>query len=273
MSVSCSPNLVSISLPVTCTAIVTGDNPTGTITWTTSSSTGLFSSSHQTLSSGTCSTTYVDKGTGYVNITASYGGDANNRPSSNSTVLTVFANIYAGTSVTVSPTTGLQLTFASVTAQGFVIANETPTALVPPLANLIGQYYDINVTATYSGNIAVSLAFNGSSMTQQQKSSLTLMQYTPIPGDINGPNGLPDGKVDMRDLAYIAKCFGSQPGSSRWDPKADINGDGKVDMKDIGLAAKNFGKISQWVNITTKVDTTNNVIYGQTNHFSLIAIG
>jgi hypothetical protein len=48
--------------------------------------------------------------------------------------------------------------------------------------------------------------------------------------------------------------------------------DGKVDMRDIGLVAKNFGRTATWVNITTYVDTTNNIIYGTTTHFSIIAI-
>jgi hypothetical protein len=62
-----------------------------------------------------------------------------------------------------------------------------------------------------------------------------------IPGDITGPNGVPDGKVDMRDIAVIARCFGSTPSSSNWNPNADINGDGTVNMKDIALVARNFG--------------------------------
>jgi uncharacterized repeat protein (TIGR02543 family) len=63
-----------------------------------------------------------------------------------------------------------------------------------------------------------------------------------IPGDITGPKGWPDGKVDMRDIANIARAFGSQPGSSRWNPNADVDGDGKIDVIDIEIAAMNFGK-------------------------------
>jgi parallel beta-helix repeat protein len=87
--VSCSSNLVSIGQPVTCTATVTGSNPTGTITWSTSSSTGNFSQPVCTLSNGTCSTTYVDSDPGSVTIAACYSGDSNNAPNSGSTTLTV----------------------------------------------------------------------------------------------------------------------------------------------------------------------------------------
>ncbi|MEM2988130.1 MAG: hypothetical protein QXK26_03715, partial [Candidatus Bathyarchaeia archaeon] len=73
-----------------------------------------------------------------------------------------------------------------------------------------------------------------------------------ITGDVTGPYGMPDGKVDMRDISFIAKAFGTDPlhpgHPPRWDPRADISGptygvpDGKVDMYDVALVAKNFGK-------------------------------
>jgi uncharacterized protein (DUF2141 family) len=54
-------------------------------------------------------------------------------------------------------------------------------------------------------------------------------------GDLNG-----DGKVDMRDIAIVAKAFNTIPGDLYWNPIADITGDGKVDMKDIAIVAKAF---------------------------------
>jgi hypothetical protein len=65
-----------------------------------------------------------------------------------------------------------------------------------------------------------------------------------IPGDITGPNGYPDSRVDMRDIAIIARQFGSviiQP--TGWDSNLDINDDCTLNMIDIGTAARNFGKI------------------------------
>ncbi len=46
----------------------------------------------------------------------------------------------------------------------------------------------------------------------------------------------------MKDVAYVAKRFGSNPSSPLWDPNADLNDDGRFDMKDIAAVAKNFGK-------------------------------
>ena len=72
-----------------------------------------------------------------------------------------------------------------------------------------------------------------------------------IVGDTTGPKGIPDGKVDMRDIAVVARAFGSDgpnylyPGSSassNWNPNADINNDGTVNMRDVALAARHFGQ-------------------------------
>jgi len=68
-------------------------------------------------------------------------------------------------------------------------------------------------------------------------------------GDMTGPYGVPDGKIDIRDIAFVAIRFGAMLGDARYDPRADITGptflvpDGKIDMRDIALIAKNYGKI------------------------------
>jgi len=58
-------------------------------------------------------------------------------------------------------------------------------------------------------------------------------------GDVTGPDGQPDGKVNMRDIGTIARHFGEtvSPATSI----LDLNLDGKIDMRDIGLVAKHFG--------------------------------
>jgi len=61
-------------------------------------------------------------------------------------------------------------------------------------------------------------------------------------GDITGPNGIPDGKVDVRDVALVASCLGSYAGHNRWDPKADTNGDHKINIVDVALVLRNYGQ-------------------------------
>jgi hypothetical protein len=61
-----------------------------------------------------------------------------------------------------------------------------------------------------------------------------------------------DNKVNVQDLAIVARAFGTTPGQARWNPQADIasNGgnirpvpDGKVDMADLVLVGKNYGHV------------------------------
>ncbi len=67
-------------------------------------------------------------------------------------------------------------------------------------------------------------------------------------GDITGPDGWPDGKVDMRDVAAEANLFGVQSEDPRYIVNRDITGairgvpDGKIDMRDVAVPARNFGK-------------------------------
>ena len=122
---------------------------------------------------------------------------------------TVSVMISPGAYVHASPMSSVELNFAHVTAWGYVTADNISTVPVP-LDHPKGPYYVVSVTASFSSNVTVSLAFDGSNMTETQKSNLQMMQYTPEMGG--------------------------------------------------------------WINITTYVNTTNNVIYGETTHFSLIGI-
>jgi hypothetical protein len=58
-----------------------------------------------------------------------------------------------------------------------------------------------------------------------------------IMGDVNS-----DDKVDMKDIAVLAKAFGSFPGHKRWCPLADINGDNKIDIFDIACDLQKLRK-------------------------------
>jgi hypothetical protein len=67
------------------------------------------------------------------------------------------------------------------------------------------------------------------------------------PYDIDGDHN-PHG-TDINDVAVAAKAFGSSLSNpeGRWNPKADVYGpngvpDGKVDLSDIAMIAKNFGR-------------------------------
>jgi hypothetical protein len=59
-----------------------------------------------------------------------------------------------------------------------------------------------------------------------------------ILGDVTGPNGLPDRKVDMRDIGAVARTFGAKYPSPEYNPNYDVDDNGKIDMKDVGTVAR-----------------------------------
>jgi hypothetical protein len=58
-----------------------------------------------------------------------------------------------------------------------------------------------------------------------------------IPGDLND-----DFKVNVSDLAIMARAFGSNPNSANWNPNADIDDDGTVNMSDVAIVARHYGQ-------------------------------
>jgi len=61
-------------------------------------------------------------------------------------------------------------------------------------------------------------------------------------GDITGPTGWPDGKVDVRDVSKVAKLFGVSYPNPKYDANCDIVYDRKIDVKDISTVAKRYGQ-------------------------------
>jgi hypothetical protein len=59
---------------------------------------------------------------------------------------------------------------------------------------------------------------------------------TPNLADIND-----DGKVDIKDVSFVARRFGIAPDHPLWDPVADLNGDSIIDIKDVSTVARHFG--------------------------------
>ena len=59
-------------------------------------------------------------------------------------------------------------------------------------------------------------------------------------GDVTGsvPN-VPDGKVNMMDIAAVIAKFGTTPSSSNWNPNMDLNKDGVVGMRDLYIVLSN----------------------------------
>jgi hypothetical protein len=67
-------------------------------------------------------------------------------------------------------------------------------------------------------------------------------------GDITGPSGYPDGKIDARDVAGICSRFGAKPPDEKYDVNWDITGptpglaDGNIDARDVSLVSSRYGQ-------------------------------
>ena len=68
-------------------------------------------------------------------------------------------------------------------------------------------------------------------------------------GDIAGPEGYPDGKCDIRDVAVVAIRFGLTYPNPGYDPNYDLTGptfgvaDRKIDIRDVALVSLHFGEV------------------------------
>ena len=61
-------------------------------------------------------------------------------------------------------------------------------------------------------------------------------------GDITGPNGWPDGKCDILDIAAVARIFRVNYPNPQYNPNYDINSDGKINIVDIATVAMHCGE-------------------------------
>jgi hypothetical protein len=112
----------------------------------------------------------------------------------------------------------------------------------------VGTYNTTFQTSPYGGmigNYTVHAASHYSYYLITNQTTFTVRLIGDITGSIYG---VPDGKVDVKDVSLVARAYGSKPGQPNWNPLADITGaeylvpDGKVDVRDVSLVAKSFGK-------------------------------
>jgi hypothetical protein len=121
------------------------------------------------------------------------------------------------------------------------------TSFVGPPAEYSGNFGTSFHTNPYGGMLGNHTVYTSSHYSYYLAINSTTFK-TILVGDITGPSGTPDGKVDVRDVSRVAKAFGSYPGSPTWNPVADITGptylvpDGKVDVRDVSLVARHFGE-------------------------------
>jgi len=88
---------------------------------------------------------------------------------------------------------------------------------------------------------AAKATANDPNATQQQvdnaksalEAAIQVFESKKISADVNGKDGITVG-----DLAIVAAVYGKQEGQPGWNAKADVNHDGKVDIEDLAIVAK-----------------------------------
>jgi parallel beta-helix repeat protein len=153
----------------------------------------------------TASTTWIYRGgTPTVSVTVKNVGDFNESVS-----VTLYYNVTAGKSIN--------------TYQLYLGVGQSLTLTYTWNTNGIPyQNYTLTAVATIP---------TGSSTLSDGNITIKLL------GDVNG-----DGRVDLRDIALVARALGSTPTSPNWNPACDFYSNGTVNMKDIALVARNFGQ-------------------------------
>jgi hypothetical protein len=166
-----------------------------------------------------------------VNVTTSKDGC---RP-----MLTVCRNYTARINVTVLNEGSLTENFTLTAYANTTVIGTTPvTNLLPGLQTIVT--FLLNTTGYAYGNYTISAQATGV-VGETHTADNTLVDGTILvtgAGDVNG-----DSKCEGKDIARMAKAFGTRRGQPLWDTNADINDDDKVDGKDIAVAAKYYGTI------------------------------
>ena len=52
-----------------------------------------------------------------------------------------------------------------------------------------------------------------------------------------------DKVVNIIDLSIVGAAYATSPGSTNWNPNADINNDGIINIIDVSILGANYGKI------------------------------
>ena len=138
-------------------------------------------------------------------------------------------------------------------------------------------FFDIRVTVTF-GIAQICVNYDDSQLNKGQEKNLRLWVTDHIiPGDVNF-----DGDVNHKDIQSIKqaiKLWNDNPDDPNiinnghgngWNPYTDINCDGVVDEFDLAIAVSNLDESpSPWFDITTGINTDLNMLYGETDHFSI----
>ena len=170
-TVSCTPTPVTVGTPAACTAEVTGNSPTGTVTLSSNSG-GTFMSSACSLASGHCTVSYTPSSVLTVTITAVYSGDSNNQGSAGTFSLPV-TKASSSVSVKCTPSTvtlgsssSCLATVSGYSPSGFVTftsSSSTGTFTPSDQCTLSSGICEVSYYDTTQGTPQITVAYVGDS--------------------------------------------------------------------------------------------------------------
>lgn len=210
--------------------------------------------------------TGVSPNTGFVN-----GGTAVNITGTGlSGVTKVYFGSVPGTNIIVNSDTSItvtspisnsisivDITVAGPSGKGVIYSNNkfiykgltiNPTAVNGSITGVL-QSYNYGATATLTAVAAQGYMFknwtdkSGNVLSTNQVYSFKIYDNVDIQAnfveiyDINK-----DGKIDVLDLAAVAKNYNMKSGNVSWDSKLDFNKDGTIDIFDLVLCSKKMSK-------------------------------
>ena len=227
-----SANPAAFGTSVLLTATVTGNSPTGIVTFTD----GTNTLGTATLANGTAALSTAALSTGSHSLKAAYSGDPGNTPSvSGILTQTVTTTITGTVSLQAWQGTPQPLTF-TLTPTGSTTGGVTTQTLT--LAS--GATFTLSSVSsgTYSLGIKGSKWLRQSTPVDTTAGNATLPIPLTLPaGDINN-----DNTVSGVDAAMLRAAYGSSLGGPGWNPNADLNGDNQVSGTDAALLRANYGK-------------------------------
>jgi parallel beta-helix repeat protein len=125
-----------------------------------------------------------------------------------------------------------------------ILGTNYETALSVESRNSTVYQYTLDTTGFTLGNYTVwAYVSPVSGETDTSDNNFTLTIRVVIPGDASSTTpGVPDGVVNMKDIAYMVALFNTRPTSPNWDGNADVNNDGVCNMRDIAIAVAYFNQ-------------------------------
>jgi hypothetical protein len=185
VTVSCAKAAVVVGTASSCKATVRGSRPTGTVTWTNSSS-GVFSRPTCNLSRGACSVKFTPTAAGSsILLAANYGGNSKNSPSVGIFILTVSTRV-SKTTVSCTPKSAATGPSTTITCRAKV-TGYSPTGTVSwsqsgagsvslgsTTCLLIQGVCSVKMTGSVSGSVNIMASYLGDSNNQGSSRVATL---------------------------------------------------------------------------------------------------